>query len=554
MASRRATASIVTVVGCVSLTLGAAALGGAAPAGAMTSPASLAELRALEAQVVATAKAALPSVVGVNNSAGALVSGDGLVVTAAHLGGLRREKVTVRLADGKTLAAKTLGMWGKADAAMLKVQADGPFAFARLGTTEKTSRGQWCLMFGHMHPRVPGRPPVLRLGRLVETSDEKLVSDCAGTGGDSGGPLFDLQGRLLGVNSYGFPNRMWHVPAATFQANWDRFLRGERWGGRPRLSFTMDTLPRPVRTAPDRCHDLLRPLAAKAGPSTVHVLCDGKRRCLGTIVRADGLVLTKASELSGAASCRLHDGRDLKASQAAVCEEHDLAFLRIEADGLTPVTWSDAEQPEVGRWVLTPSPEGHLVGAGVVSVGQHAVPLRLQKLGAAFAPRYDAPARLQSVERRGAAAKAGLKTGDVITAVDGQATAALKDLCHHLAKLPEGQTAKLAVQRGSQRLEPEVTLASPGGGPVIRQMPGNLPGGIRIITRSRGRTRRGSRRQDGFPAVLQHDASLRPSHCGSPLIGLDGKALGLNIASTSAPGSTALPAALVRQQIAKHAK
>jgi serine protease Do len=54
-------------------------------------------------------------------------------------------------------------------------------------------------------------------------------------GGDSGGPLFDMQGRVIGIHSrIGNSVRAnLHVPSATFRQTWDRLARGEAWGARP---------------------------------------------------------------------------------------------------------------------------------------------------------------------------------------------------------------------------------------------------------------------------------------------------------------------------------
>ena len=46
-----------------------------------------------------------------------------------------------------------------------------------------------------------GRPPVARLGRLLEVEKLYLRSDCPLVGGDSGGPLFDMHGRVVGIHS-----------------------------------------------------------------------------------------------------------------------------------------------------------------------------------------------------------------------------------------------------------------------------------------------------------------------------------------------------------------
>ena len=54
-----------------------------------------------------------------------------------------------------------------------------------------------------------------------------------------------------------------------------------------------------------------------------------KPKALGTVVAAEGYILTKASELEDDLSCRLKDGRHLNAEMVGVHEEHDLALLKI---------------------------------------------------------------------------------------------------------------------------------------------------------------------------------------------------------------------------------
>ncbi len=507
------------------------------PAETTEAPASLRELQALEARAVEAAGAALPAVVGVNNSAGVVVSEDGLVLTAAHLGGLRGEKVTVRLSGGRTFAGKALGMCGIADAAMVRIHAQGPFPFARLGRSAEVKPGQWCLMFGHRHPRDPGRAPLLRIGRIVERENGRLVSNCAGGQGDSGGPLFDLGGRLIGINSYGSP-RMGHVPVDFYTENWVRLLRGERWGGRPRLVFTAAQLMRPRPSLPTLPRELLAPVAAKAAAGTVQVVCGGTPRCLGTIVSADGLIATRARELAGAVRCRLHDGRELDTRRVGQCAAHGLAFLRVKADKLAPVTWAAPKRGVPGRWVVVPGFAGRFLAAGIVSVAERRVPCHLPALGAYLAPDPNGPPKLEGVALRTPAAKAGLRAGDRIVTVDGHKTPTLAELRKRLSKRPPGDELKLKLRRGSEEFERAVKLAVPGRPRAVRLMPGRQGGPIRVITPRPSFVAVPS--QDGYPAALQHSARISPGQCGSALLGLDGKALGLSIA----PGY-ALPASVV---------
>jgi S1-C subfamily serine protease len=55
-----------------------------------------------------------------------------------------------------------------------------------------------------------GRPPVVRLGRVLFQHSDVFITDCLNTGGDSGGPFFDLDGRLVGIIGHGA------VPAGHF--------------------------------------------------------------------------------------------------------------------------------------------------------------------------------------------------------------------------------------------------------------------------------------------------------------------------------------------------
>src|SRR4051812_20393647 len=70
-----------------------------------------------------------------------------------------------------------------------------------------------------------------------------------------------------------------------------------------------------------------------AGPSksVVRVQVDGKDVSLGTVVAADGYVLTRGSDLHGKVSCKFRDGKTLDAKVVGVDEAHDLAMLEVDA-------------------------------------------------------------------------------------------------------------------------------------------------------------------------------------------------------------------------------
>ncbi len=89
--------------------------------------------------------------------------------------------------------------------------------------------GDWCLVTGHPEGFQAGRPPVVRLGRIISADRNDIHTDCELVGGDSGGPLFDMRGRVIGINSRIGPSTSLnlHVPVSTYRENWDRLLASE---------------------------------------------------------------------------------------------------------------------------------------------------------------------------------------------------------------------------------------------------------------------------------------------------------------------------------------
>jgi serine protease Do len=101
-----------------------------------------------------------------------------------------------------------------------------------MGRSGELQKGQWCLTIGHPGGFQTGRTPVVRLGRILEVNGQIIRSDCPLVGGDSGGPLFDLEGRVIGIHSRIGESMTAniHVPVDTYRDTWERLAGGEVWG------------------------------------------------------------------------------------------------------------------------------------------------------------------------------------------------------------------------------------------------------------------------------------------------------------------------------------
>jgi len=175
---------------------------------------------------------------------GVIISKDGYVLTAAHVAGQPNQVCKFTLYDGREVDGKTLGMFRTLDAGLLKITEQGDYSFAELGDSSKVRVGHWCIALGHPGGFQEDRGLVLRLGmvkNVVEATDlpdsHAITTDCTLVGGDSGGPLFDIEGRVIGINSRIGENNStnMHVPVNAYHDGgaWERMLKGDAWGHLP---------------------------------------------------------------------------------------------------------------------------------------------------------------------------------------------------------------------------------------------------------------------------------------------------------------------------------
>ncbi|RDI97097.1 DegQ family serine endoprotease [Dyella solisilvae] len=142
---------------------------------------------------------------------GFIISGDGYILTNNHVVE-GADTVTVRLQDHRTLNAKVVGSDPQYDIALLKVDAKGNLPAVSIGDSRALKAGQWVLAigspFGFDYTVTQGI--VSAVGRNLGSQDQPYTSfiqtDVPINRGNSGGPLFDLQGRVVGVNSQIYSN------------------------------------------------------------------------------------------------------------------------------------------------------------------------------------------------------------------------------------------------------------------------------------------------------------------------------------------------------------
>jgi len=201
-------------------------------------PTTVEDLRTIERRVIELRDKLIKSTVSVRvgggEGSGVIINSEGFVLTAGHVSGRSDADVRVTLHDGKHLKGKTLGRNRAIDSGLIKIGDERDWEHVEMAEPGDVKPGDWCIAVGHPGGRRSDRPPVLRLGRILFADENVICTDCTLVGGDSGGPLFNLAGKVIGIHSrIGLQaTTNFHVPIATYHATWDRLAAGEMWGGR----------------------------------------------------------------------------------------------------------------------------------------------------------------------------------------------------------------------------------------------------------------------------------------------------------------------------------
>ena len=134
---------------------------------------------------------------------GFVISADGFIVTNNHvIEGA--DEIEIEFFSGETLAAKVIGTDKNTDIAVLKVKSDSPLPFVNFGDSDTARVGDWVVAMGNPLGQgfsVSAGIVSARNRALAGIYDDYIQTDAAINRGNSGGPLFNLDGEVVGVNT-----------------------------------------------------------------------------------------------------------------------------------------------------------------------------------------------------------------------------------------------------------------------------------------------------------------------------------------------------------------
>jgi len=371
---------------------------------------------------------------------GFIISSDGYILTNNHVVD-HADEVTVRLQDRRTLTAKVIGTDPQYDIALLKVNATGKLPTVRIGDSQSLKPGQWVLAigspFGFDYTVTQGI--VSAVGRNLGGGDQPYTSfiqtDVPINRGNSGGPLFNLQGQVVGINSQIYSNT----------------------GGYLGVAFSI-----PIDVAMNAVEQLKTKGFVTRGQ--LGVMVQGVSDDMVKVYKLDrgaGAAVTQVSPDSGAEKAGIEPGDIiLKYNGQEIDQPGDLPPLVGLTKPGTKVPLEilrDGKHKTVEITVGTAPRDQDAVsssdGGAPQATGAQALGLTVGSI--------DADDRKQMGLRPGegvqvtdisgeAAAQAGLRPGDVILRVDQKAIGSVADFKAATKGVKAGSTVLLLVRRGDQ--------------------------------------------------------------------------------------------------------
>ena len=148
----------------------------------------------------------------VGGGSGFIVSSDGMIITNRHVVSDNEAEYTVYTQDGKKYPAKVLAKDSVQDIAVLKIEGGEPFPTVKLGDSANIQIGQTVIAIGNALGEfnntvsvgvISGLSRTITAGGrgVSETLENIIQTDAAINSGNSGGPLFNLKGEVIGVNT-----------------------------------------------------------------------------------------------------------------------------------------------------------------------------------------------------------------------------------------------------------------------------------------------------------------------------------------------------------------
>ncbi len=270
------------------------------------------------------------------------------------------------------------------------------------------------------------------------------------------------------------------------------------------------------------------------------VIYDGRKEiAYGTVISADGYILTKATAIEGVGKLDVRVDEDsFKEAKVVMTDPRwDVALLKVDATDLTPVVWAPDSKLARGTWVVVngvTSRANRRILAGIISADAREIPPEGGAVLGVTLKETKKGLAIEDVSKDSGAEKSGLKKGDIITAIAGGPVKEIEELSKLMGEMKSGTDVKVTVLRDGKETELDVKLSARGD--LFRE-----------VSRNDEMSGDFSNRRSGFPRIIQHDILGASITMGGPVLDLEGRAVGMNIARANRAETFAIPVEELRE-------
>jgi serine protease Do len=366
---------------------------------------------------------------------GFIISGDGYILTNAHVIDAA-EEVTVRLTDKREFKAKVIGADKRTDVALIKIDATG-LPTVRFGDPAKLKVGEWVVAigspFGFDNTVTAGIVSAKGRSLPQENFVPFIQTDVAVNPGNSGGPLFNLRGEVVGINSQiysrtgGFMGLSFAIPIDVAN-DIAQQLRTVGKVTRGRIGVVIQQVSKELADGfglPKAVGALVNSVE-KGGPADKAGIEAGD-----VILKFDGKAVNSSEDLP-----RIVGGTK-PGSKVAVQVWRNKGIRDLQVVVAELVEDRSARQARTGK---PQPPAAAQYGMGITDLTD-AQRKELKVEGGVFVDNV-----------QGAAARAGLRRGDVILAVNNQDIKSLEQFRQLMGSFEKGRIIALLVKRGGNSL------------------------------------------------------------------------------------------------------
>jgi serine protease Do len=366
---------------------------------------------------------------------GFIVSADGYILTNAHVVA-NAEDVTVRLTDRREYPAKVVGTDTRTDVAVIKIAAKD-LPVVKIGDEKSLKTGEWVLAIGSPFGLDNTATAGIVSGTSRALGGDSIVpfiqTDVAVNPGNSGGPLFNLQGEVVGINSMifsqsgGYMGISFAIPIAEAMEVREQLIKTGHVV-RGRIGVVVQDVDASLANSfkLDRPRGALVAAVEEGGPAEQGGVKPGD-----VVLEIDGKPIEQSNQLSNAVA-KTRPGSDTELTVWRGGKQRELT--------VKVATLADPDQQQAQ--VKPTSREAENARLGLV----------VRALTDDERERVGTDGSVVVADVRGSAARAGIQPGDIILAVNSQSVRSVQELRSAAGKLRNGESAALLVERAGTQI------------------------------------------------------------------------------------------------------